>query len=262
MYLITGNRSKYFELFTKKLVLAVTCYEIYTIARIVYLLCRYKDVFGEHADFGVIPPPFARPLFLITSVVISWSNTDIIVICLFCSVCYLTKNCLKGLSRKLLCERGQNSEVFEIWSDVTEVLYDVKNTIHPIILFEIIYILNTVFFWAYRGIFVIRGSTAFFLVLAAFKFSSLVVMCVFGESVAQAASQLKSSARKISTSLEIPDFRLFLAVIDGFEGFELFDSIVIKLKFLLSAGGCLLTYGILFATFSASSAESDGKKTV
>lgn len=255
IYFKIDCKNRRLQKFKVVLVLILTLYQVLIIVQMGFRGYNIYHKGSKDVYFGIIPPPYASYCHIISDILVFWTYIESVISCYFCSVCYLLKEILTAFDKELEDENATTDTVFNLHIEITELIDDANDVVHPILLVGLALILTSVFNSAYTGVFMASGLESYVLLLtSAVLLSNLVFICTFGASVINAASQAKNSAQnQFIKSKQHKSLQSVLEMNDNFEGFKLLNSIIIDNKLLLSALGFLLSYGILIATFNVTS---------
>lgn len=244
--------------FKVKIIIVIIIYEIVRLYHVFEIYCVYEDMVG-YFHFGVFSTMYSRPFYILSIFLLFWSYIELAVTCYFCSVCFLLKETLLEFNKKLHGGNIKVAKAAEIYSEIIDLTSDINNNAHSILLIGFGMILAKVFSSTYNGAFIAKGFlSVFYLVRGVFMFCNIIFMATFGSLIINVYSQVQRSLEKLPVDLINPkNIRYALQINKTFAGFKLLNSITIDSSFLLSSVGCLVTYGILIATFSTNSSKDD-----
>lgn len=193
----------------------------------------------------------------LSSFLYAWWFVHLAVPSYFCAACHVLGETLSALGGKLeACPEEDLQELCGAYRDVTAALARVNEALHALVLSAFASILTTTFRFSYTLIFSPRSEDNAVLgtVNILNVFSWFVVMCLSASTVTDADAGVQSAVQKwLLKKHRRPDSERFLsAAREPFRGFRLLDSIVVDSGLVMSADGCLFTYGMLVATFNVS----------
>lgn len=207
-----------------------------------------------HKFFG---PSITTLMHYIMEFVLHWSSMMLFVPLYFCSLCFALKNILIESKKKLIREKDVSYQsLFVSYDEISKLISHVNGKMQSLLLSTMFVLLGNIFFCAYVVVF-----TKYALACALYNYACIilyctvfVMMCLFASSVTNAAVGLEDMilAQPIIQYGE-RGVRFLQKVKSGFIGFKLLDSLIIDKSLILSATGCLLTYGLMIATFNANS---------
>lgn len=181
--------------------------------------------------------------------IVIWKNTAMNVTIFFNLMCSVLANILLGL-KALFSSATQNDEaLIEIYNEFLDIMRAVIDIFSDMLLCTSIASLSFTFFHAYYILF--TGSLAFYetasrILRLTICVSTFVSMCIF-------ASYAQNADVNVRLAIEVKNQDFSKKLRSKFKGFRLLDSILIDKSLILSAVGVLLTYGVMTATFNASS---------
>lgn len=250
-----NRNSKYLVSFRKKLIVALIGRDVFMMTLTSFRFHFLVKVSRYYYTMGIFPPPDGIYYLLITYSIEFWHLSDCVVTSYFCSVCYVTQKTLQEFSKKIIRDRkAKLDDVHELHIEISDLLADVNDILHPILLTGFLVTLSKVFNDIYSSVFTYKGNLLVItLIISASEFFNIVLMCKFGDTVIRAALLVDRSVRKLPVDWSNPNSLKSISKLNKtFEGFKLLNSITIDCRFIFSILSDLLTYGILIATFTVS----------
>ena len=184
-----------------------------------------------------------------------WSLMGLFIPIYFCILCFALRNILLKNKEKLICAKNSSRPcLFQRYDEISEMISFVNKNMQSFLLLNTSVLLANTFYSAYNLVFVEYPSTTRYIYYCICLFSDyfmFVAMCMFASTVSNAAVDFEEMMLAYPACLyEKKDFLFLLKIRGRFNGFKLLDSLIIDKNLILSATGCLLTYGLMIATFS------------
>lgn len=234
---------------TTIVVLILYCYDM-----------NIQDYIGDTGNeyfCSFIPARHFTKFLYFSQFILHWSLMTTIVPIYFCCYCYVLKEALEEMKRRLRYNRHHSIErVYPAYDEILNLIPVINKTFHVMLPTTFGVLLGWVFYESYRLAFMEMNSareTAFrvlFLIASLFRFTA---MCLHGSTVIKIASEVKDIIFNLPS--EVTTF--ILKIRSKFVGFTLFDSLVINKGLILTSLGNLVTYGIIIATFSVNTSISN-----
>lgn len=214
---------------------------------------------GDNYTYGYIKAPESTLLYYVSVSLRMWSYVSPFIVIYFCCFCSALKQTINGLIQKF--QKGEYMDITyldRICTEISNLISDISEGLHDILLLVFIILLGNVFYHTY-SIFVEKSMTEFMLfyrilniIICFFRF---VAICTFSSSVSKAGSELKRIIYNLK--FKINDrwmyFRLIAKINDKFVEFKLLDNIKLDKSLILASVGTMVTYGIIIATFNTNS---------
>lgn len=193
---------------------------------------------------------------LIKLFIVHWSFALPPLAASFCTICFLLTHTLKELKTKLIQDLNTNFETFFcMYSEATIIISEINDTFHNMIVAGLVSFLVNSFLNILQALTSRARLTAlnvlFVNIYLIHNMCNIIGISISSTSVSKALSKIKDVVyehpfRSPSNSI----LRIFFKVKEKFEGFTLFGSIVIDKRFILTIFSLLITYSVMFATFT------------
>lgn len=185
-----------------------------------------------------------------------WKNIGICIAFYFGIICYILKEALLRIGTMVKHPDVKTDCLIGLLNEVQDIVKEVNDIFCNMIVITFIISIGGVFFHLYNIFF--NSILCFHM----YRYNSVIrysmpflLICFMASSVSNAASNVKYSIEK----LRLEDFQnkpfLNVAMNKCLFRFTILDSVVIDKSLIFSAGGILLSYGTLIATFTISSKQ-------
>lgn len=195
---------------------------------------------------------------IVTFFFIFWKNTSMCITFYFGIICYILKQVLVRLATIVKRPVIKTEYLIKIFNEILDIAKETNEVFCSMILTSFAITLGGIFFQLYNILFNPVGLLSIYLFRISciiWYFLPFLLACFLASSVSNSTLNVKYLIKKI----RIGDFKSnpFLNIVMNKDPlqFTILDSIVIDKSLIFSAGGVLLSYGTLIATFQISSKQ-------
>lgn len=187
-----------------------------------------------------------------------WKKMNMSVAIYFCAICFILRETLIVLKECAGNINFKNEFLIGAYNEMLDITKEANDSFSLMLFLGIVMTLSSIFYHAYNYVFneADMDHIKIFRVLVLFyEGFCLFLICFSASSVTNHASdaqyEIEKAANEYFFEKEVyPKVKLN----SHYFGFTILDSITIDRSLLFSATGVLLTYGVMIATFSMSSA--------
>lgn len=179
-------------------------------------------------------------------------NTCFCIALYFAVICTMVKEILLCLKKKIHRFHFKTESLVELFNETLDITKKTNSVFSNVIFIVFLFSLGAVFYQMLDILFNRHGVIyiyAYRFVVTIWYFLPFLMVCLASSSVTEAAANFKYAIEK-ERKAELKELRTSSPINQHFFGFTVLDSIIIDKSLILSAGGILLSYGILIATFS------------
>ena len=210
---------------------------------------------GDNYHFVFIPAPYSTPVFYMHAFINNLTCLSSTIPIYFCCVCYVLKKMFMEFKNVIQQQRKNVSYLSAVHSEIQKTIVLVNKVFHTILSLTLAISLTWIFYECYNLIFVKMTSSyeiinrSLFLIFYCIKFISI---CMFASSVTEIAIDVKHIITNYPLDADPwKNLRWILGINENTYSFLIFDKISVDKSLILSAAGALLTYGVIFTSFSS-----------
>lgn len=179
-------------------------------------------------------------------------NTCFCIALYFGFICTIVKEILFCLEKKVCRFHFKTESLVELFNETLDITKKTNGVFSNVIFVAFVFSLGAVFYQMLDLLFNRHGVAyiyAYRFIATMWYFLPFLIVCLSSSSITEAAENFKYSIEK-ERKAELKSLRASCTINQHFFGFTVLDSIIIDKSLILSAGGILLSYGMLIATFN------------
>lgn len=189
---------------------------------------------------------------------VSWKKMNMSVAIYFCAICFILRETLVVLKECAGNVNFKNDFLVAAYNEMLDITKEANDNFSLMLLLGIVMTLSSIFFHAYNYVFTETDTThikIFRILVLLYQGFCLFLICFSASSVSNHASDARYEIEKAENEYSFEKEGYHKVKLNSYYfGFTILDSITVDRSLIFSATGVLLTYGVMIATFSMSSA--------